>query len=290
MLCARPFRRGIQEFGCGQCWRCRVNSRRIWTLRLMLEGTQHEASSFVTLTYREAALPAGGTLVKRDLQLYFKRLRKAGYRFRYYAVGEYGEVTRRPHYHVLLFGVARPSDHIDWTKKDACGCVICATWALGHVHIGHDIAREALQYCAGYVTKRVLKADELGGRQPEFALMSRRPGIGYGAVAAFVDTFSRKEVAVTYERYEDTPTTVRTEGKFWPIGRYLRNHVGDALGLARGGRNTGRYRLAVPASHVLKLWDVLRGEGGRAAHEEKRLQHLRNAAVRGSIIRSRRGL
>lgn len=294
MLCSRPFKRGIEEFGCGQCWRCRVNKRRVWTLRLMLEGTQHKASCFVTLTYAPEKLPVGGSLLKRDLQLYFKRLRKIVGRFRYFACGEYGENTARPHYHMILFGVGRPADHVDFGKK-VCLCAVCSAWSLdgtpiGHVHIGHDTSREALQYTAGYVTKKVLKADELEGRQPEFSVMSRRPGIGFGAVSALVEVLSRKEVAKTYVGYEDTPTTLRTEGKLWPMGTYLRGYVGDFLGLARRGRGTGRSRLVVPAKHVLELWDKLRSEGGRVRHEETRVQHARNAAIRGKIIRSRRVL
>jgi hypothetical protein len=44
--------------------------------------------------------------VKRDLQLFFKRLRKAypDVKLRYFACGKYGEQFARPHYHVILFG------------------------------------------------------------------------------------------------------------------------------------------------------------------------------------------
>lgn len=290
MLCAKPFKRGIEEFGCGQCLRCRINRRRTWTLRLMLEASQHQANSFITLTYRDEALPghpANPSLCKRDLQLFFKRLRNDGLRFRYYAVGEYGDTTWRPHYHVLLFGVGRPLGHVDWSKKEACPCVICANWSMGHVHIGSDCSREAVQYCAGYVMKKLTnKADErLGGRAPEFCVMSRNKGIGFGAVKALFDTIGRPDVARTFERYGDMPNRLRVDGKMWPIGRYLRGKVGDLLGMDRKVLPGD-----APPVHVLELWQELLSDGGRVAREDRRLQHARNAAVRSSIMKSRRVL
>ncbi|AXB22553.1 replication initiation protein [Lynx canadensis associated microvirus CLP 9413] len=47
------------------------------------------------------------TLAKRDFQLFMKRLRKAfpDQKIRYFAAGEYGSETFRPHYHAILFGL-----------------------------------------------------------------------------------------------------------------------------------------------------------------------------------------
>ena len=81
---------------------------------------------FITLTYNDESLPRTKegypTLLKKQVQDYIKRLRNAhvaylkkeqrkvhneykitGKPIRYYAVGEYGSQTRRPHYHILLF-------------------------------------------------------------------------------------------------------------------------------------------------------------------------------------------
>lgn len=285
MMCAKPFKVGVVEYGCGQCWRCRVNRRRVWTLRLMLESFQHEACSFCTATYAPAHLPVNGSLRKRDLQLWLKRLRERHGKFRYYAVGEYGENTRRPHYHVLFFGVGRPADHRD---RGECSCVVCDTWGLGHVHIGHDVARAAVAYCAGYVLNKMV-AHEQDGREPERSFMSRRPGIGSGAVEALANAFATK--GVKFERYEDMPTVVRADGKKWPLGRFLRSRVGDSLGMARRVRSNIRRDIELaPPDYILTQLEELLQLGGREAREERRTQHVRNAAVRSSIIRSRRVL
>ena len=66
----------------------------------------------LNLTYDDAHLPEHGQLWKDELQRFFKRLRKGGYKFRYVASGEYGEKTRRPHFHIALFGMDFNSDRV----------------------------------------------------------------------------------------------------------------------------------------------------------------------------------
>lgn len=73
MLCKNPYMKGVLAFGCGQCNPCRINRRRLWTHRIMLESLKHGDSSFVTLTYE--TLPSDGSLVPKDLQNFMKYLR-----------------------------------------------------------------------------------------------------------------------------------------------------------------------------------------------------------------------
>jgi len=154
----------------------------------------HSASCFLTLTYDEAHLPALGQLVKRDLQLLFKRLRKSG-AFRYVACGEYGELRRRPHFHIALFGRDFRSDRLLY--KEAVGgqplytsATLSTAWTQGQALIG-DLTFESAAYIARYITKKIsgpgasplpLACDPSTGElimpEPEFLLCSRRPGIG----------------------------------------------------------------------------------------------------------------
>lgn len=126
MLCKNPYVDKGQAHGCGQCLPCRINRRRVWTHRMILESMSHSSSTFVTLTYAPEHIPQGHidkkgheykewSLNPKHVQDFMKRLRKAyaPLKLRQYIVGEYGEDTYdkqgnfspgRPHFHIALFG------------------------------------------------------------------------------------------------------------------------------------------------------------------------------------------
>lgn len=217
-------------FPCGQCLACRINKRRVWTLRLLLESYLHETASFVTLTYSDDDFPFSEDgrpiLCKRDLQLFLKRLRKRfGEGIRFYAAGEYGSKTLRPHYHIILFGVGPSQLDPDWFyfngksgpfKPGYCReTTLYQLWQHGIVHIG-EVTRNSIQYVAGYVTKKITKKGD--GLAPEFQLMSRRPGIGSGALTEIARAVQEVSEDCTLP---DAGKTLRIDGKDWPLGRFL---------------------------------------------------------------------
>lgn len=221
MLCKKPFFRGALPFGCGQCFCCRLNRRRLWTSRLELENLLHSKSTFLTLTYDDKHLPEGGTLVPKHIQDFLKRLRQqTGSRVRYYFVGEYGDTSQRPHYHAAIFGLG-PEDEPSFGQA----------WGKGFVYVG-DITEKSSSYIAGYVTKKMTSPDDprLGGRHPEFARMSLRPGIGAGAMEALIDALTTPEGADEILRTGDVPTQIQIGKKKKPLGRYLRSRLRKLYG------------------------------------------------------------
>lgn len=165
----------------------------MWAGRLVHESRLHDDSIFITLTYNPASLPTGGTLVKRHLQLFFKRLRKsiAPKKVRYYAVGEYGDENLRPHYHIILFGYRfEDAKLLRETKghRFHSSAALETLWPYGLSEFG-EVTAETCAYCARYVIKkingaraashyeRVTTDGEIVSVIPEFAAMSRRPGI-----------------------------------------------------------------------------------------------------------------
>lgn len=89
-----------------------------------------------------------GYLSLREIQLFMKRLRKhlkkyTDERVRYYAVGEYGPKSLRPHYHLLLWFDRRETSEV----LESC---INQSWKFGITDI-QAVQRDASQYVAGYV-------------------------------------------------------------------------------------------------------------------------------------------
>lgn len=227
MLCRNPYVKGIEPYGCGQCMPCRINRRRIWSHRIMLESMLHKDSVFVTLTYSQENVPEGGTLVKKDLQDWLKRFRKAiaPVQIRYYAVGEYGERTERPHYHIILFGVGVLAESL-----------ILETWKKGLIHVG-SVTLQSASYVTGYVTKKMTKDtdDRLDGRAPEFAIMSLKPGIGYGAVPDIAKVLNSEHGSKVIARDLDVPNGLKHGGKSMPLGRYMRSKLREECGFETTG-------------------------------------------------------
>lgn len=208
----------------------------------MLETTQHPNNAFVTLTYSDENLPhltwTGSplrseklsqslpSLDPKDLQDWLKRLRKAisPSKIRYYATGEYGDETDRPHYHVALFGYPKCSYGNSRYSKSRSNCcphcdLIRDTWGKGNVFLG-DLSINSAQYVAGYVTKKLNGSDSrLRGRYPEFGRMSLKPGIGADFMHEVASTILSHEAVASLA---DVPSSLQHGGRKLPLGRYLR--------------------------------------------------------------------
>lgn len=159
---------------CGQCFACLTNRREEWAVRLLEEQKANNYSQFLTLTYDDKNLTYGEkypTLVLEDLQKFIKRLRKKS-KFRYYAVGEYGTKTQRPHYHLITFSNNFIS--VD-SIQDAWSIVIDGKKEkIGNIYVGTVTIKSCM-----YVTKyHVNKGSYPSGCARSFTTMSRRPGIG----------------------------------------------------------------------------------------------------------------
>lgn len=227
------------EIPCGQCLECRLEYSRQWANRCVLEASEHKDNCFLTLTYDDIHVPLNDsvnsitgeitkvkTLVKRDLQLFIKRLRKElnkdDIKIRYFACGEYGSHTKRPHYHIIIFGWKPNENDLQLLKKSElgynyyCSNLIENLWPYGY-NLVADCTWETCAYVARYVTKKVDIKNEFyeeNNIEKEFITMSRRPGIGFNwflshsvCYATFLNNYistdygSRK---ISHNRYFDS--------------------------------------------------------------------------------------
>lgn len=206
-----PF--AFNRINCGQCLSCRINHAKIWSERCLLESQYWDSTLFISLTYNEANLPFNGlnpTLRKKDFQDFMKRLRKRlNCKVSYFASGEYGGRTKRPHYHAIVFGLNLPDLKIFKVKKTYNiykSQFLQDVWGKGFCTVGVCNSLTTA-YTAQYSLKKskVVKlrgnlsdfedflTEDLYGQyrlddheflksqgliEKEFLLMSRRPAIG----------------------------------------------------------------------------------------------------------------
>lgn len=187
---------------CGKCPACLSNRARDWAVRAYHESKLYDSNLFLTLTYNEMHLPDiyGYSNRKRrpidDYQRFMKNFRSKLYRqlgqkVRFFSVYEYGSNFNRPHFHAIIFGCSLP-DLTFWKPNGKYPIfrsrIVEDSWLTSK-----DDGLESLGFCtvqkvdfavcayvARYCLKKIDSTDSwYDGRDKEFNLMSRRPGLGH---------------------------------------------------------------------------------------------------------------
>ncbi|QCS36430.1 replication initiator protein [Capybara microvirus Cap3_SP_374] len=115
-----------QQVACRHCVLCVERQRQDITNRILFETETYGPPIISTLTYNNQSLPTDG-LNYSDVQKLFKVLRQTitrhsaiftdGSGFRYFVAGEYGSITHRAHYHLLLWNFPTPQQCKEWYLK-----------------------------------------------------------------------------------------------------------------------------------------------------------------------------
>lgn len=151
---------------CGKCIGCLNKRRSDWTFRLLQENHVAKSSAFLTLTYNDNFLPIINgvpTLSKADLQRYIKRLRKVTENLKYYAVGEYGDIGNRPHYHAIVFNATKENMAEKWSEDGE---------VIGRISID-PVSQADIHYVTKYMINSAMGYKK---KVKPFAVMSK--GIG----------------------------------------------------------------------------------------------------------------
>jgi hypothetical protein len=193
---------------CSKCPECRSRRASAWSFRLRQEDKISQSSLFITLTYDTMFVPITQkkrmTLDRSDskghLPKFFKRLRKAhghndGQPLKYYAVGEYGGQSQRPHYHIILFNaniklMVSNTDRLklEATNYDGQTEIIIKQWSNGlrknYSPLGHGTVGKCTPASVGYTLKYISKPKTIpmykgDDRKPEHSTMSKLLGINY---------------------------------------------------------------------------------------------------------------
>jgi len=185
--------KGDIKLNCWRCMGCRIDRARDWTLRIGHESKLHRQNHFATITYNDESLPCPPSLNYSHFRQWAKNVRKSCGPFRFFMCGEYGDQTRRPHYHAILFGLnltdlkrhGGTDEHPTYTSEK-----LNKAWGKGFILLG-SVTPQSANYVARYNLKKITgqQADqhyrwtdpqtgESHQLEPEFCQMSTRPGIG----------------------------------------------------------------------------------------------------------------
>lgn len=197
-------------YPCGSCTSCRINRTSSWKMRIIHELDEWNGEGiFATFTYTNETLPKNFSLQKKDMQKFYKRLRKTlnkkNQKIKYYTAGEYGEKTHRPHYHAIIFGLALNEENRNLLTK---------TWGEGIVHCG-TVTKESAGYVCGYIQKKHIgklakQNYEIQKREPPFQSVSQGFGLEY---------------AMKNQEQIKQQMEITLNGKKQPIPRYYRKKL-----------------------------------------------------------------
>lgn len=188
---------------CNDCIACHQTRAIQWALRCEHETSQSNYNIFLNLTYDNEKIPRDNNLTPWHLTQFIKTLRQHLSRhpddnraktnkIRYFACGEYGGQTGRPHYHIIIFNY-RPAEEIS-VGKSKSGNALYQSALIGRIW-NHGLHKYgvATGAAAAYIAKYSLKdthyktwnnipgwlRDLIDTRhQKPFMRCSLKPGIG----------------------------------------------------------------------------------------------------------------
>lgn len=221
----KPFALGnsdVINVPCGKCVECRRTYVNSWVFRLTNEFKSKKTRSayFLTLTFNDDYLyDVGNGLITLDglhninyriFQLFMKRLRKSygngKSNIKYFAVGEYGDKSDRPHFHSIIFNVDQQN--------------VLDAWNCGNVHFG-EVTEASIKYTLKYAMKRVGRVYKKDWKEPEKvreierSLCSRGLGLDY---------IKNKNVVKFYKN-DITKQVLKEGGLVQPLPRYYREKI-----------------------------------------------------------------
>lgn len=206
------------QLPCGKCIECRLEYAREWAVRCVHESKMHENNAFITLTYDDEHLESP-KLIYSDFQKWMKKIRKGPYidprgRLRYaypdgknapaigvMVVGEYGEKTKRPHWHAIVFNWAPPDGVYLYSNergdKSYTSEILSKTWGKGRAEFG-EVTFQSAGYCARYSAKKLVHGRDESHEFHPISKKSSKHAIGKKYLEKFwPDIFNSGEIRLS---------------------------------------------------------------------------------------------
>lgn len=174
---------------CSKCIECRLEYARNWAIRSVHEAKMHDKNSFITLTYSDEKLTSP-KLQYRDFQLFAKRLRDRLHqelvkrigkinwsqldqsekkiliqanKIGIFVTGEYGELTKRPHWHAIIYNWEPPDQRYKRTNENGdkifSSQILDDLWSHGSTETG-AVTFKSAGYVARYAAKKLVHGND----------------------------------------------------------------------------------------------------------------------------------
>lgn len=274
---------------CRLCWKCRLTRVNDLVGRSLAEGAVSDRSYFVTLTYgrnsvADVSHERATILTTRDWQLFMKRLRfalPAGTSVRYLAMGEYGSLRGRAHWHGILH--FKGPDALQWPEDERFHS---SFWSDNGQPIGFVYVQSVNYLRTKYICKYVLKDHEGAQSRP---LFSRFPPLG----EEYFQSLARQAAAaglppkdLSYS-FRVGRATGQAYQKFYMSGvtaeRYLRTFISE---YERLGREMD-FRESPLVDDFMRYGRIVKHDNAREAASADYASDLRLAAQEAKMYKLR---
>lgn len=204
------------QLPCGKCLACRLEYARSWAVRCVHESKMHEENSFITLTYSDDHV-GNNKLDYQDFQKFMKRLRRAypNKTIGFNAVGEYGEKTKRQHWHAILFGYYPPD--ATFSRSNERGDKLFTSqsldkiWGKGNTETG-SVTFHSAGYVSRYNAKKLVHGLDQNHDLHPIAKKSNKHAIGKAWLEQFYESvFLRGSIVLD----DGTETTIPRYYEKW---------------------------------------------------------------------------
>lgn len=264
MACADPqssmTTQGPVFRSCGQCLPCRIKEQSALTFRCLLENQNASSGYFLTLTYEEEPeVPSYA-----PMQMFLDRLRSHQRRqgnflpIRYLAVGEFGDVFGRFHFHALIFNSNLGLDPAE---------TVTGLWRNGYCVVG-NVSPASIRYTCRYTTKFLHKEED---RLPRGR--SQRPPLGEPLMRSLGEEALRQG-----HTNLSPPSTITWGGKIWPLDTAMQiafMEGANPSAVLRDTAGTRKLARSVAASHLSWMTTCKLGDPFKDWREHRERQFLK---------------
>lgn len=253
-----------QLVACGYCWQCRKSIVNDYVGRGLAEAQYSKATLALTLTYAPRDDLADKRITPPHFQNFIRSLRDRHHIVRYLAVGEYGGLNDRAHFHVLLF-FNSDDELLAQLRQEIIHKLpqsYTDAWPHGHVYGEWGGDERAIRYVCKYLLKGKDKEEQY------WFTLSKKPAIGWPFFHA--KALRDAELGVYPQSFQYAPPGAKPGWKYTMQGAIRRDYLAVLL-------KAWSLRDGIPKQHfnewVLKSVDKLEKKQREEAYEALGLEH-----------------